>query len=118
MKSDNLLQSLDHCQLSNVVNMLEQIVDHLSVFHDYAWMLKDNSDLEEAVILAFVHTIVFLSEATARLKQDTADDSGNQDRVDESLEQGRVDESLKQGKVDESLEQGKKHEPEQDKQGK
>ena len=89
--------------------MLEQIVDHLSIFQDYAWIFKENYDLEETLILAFVSTIVFLSEATDSLKQHSADDPVKQDRVDESLEQGRQDE-LEQGKqdrVDESLEQGR-----------
>ena len=32
------MESDDHCQRSNVVERLEEIIDHLSIFQDYAWI--------------------------------------------------------------------------------
>jgi len=58
--------------LAKVVDMLDQMVHSLSIFQEYEWIFKENSDLEETLIRAFADMIIFWSGVVRFLRKTPA----------------------------------------------
>lgn len=63
--------------LSKIAGMLEEMAHDLSIFHEYEWLFKENSRLEDTLINVFVEVIKFWFHTVRFLRRSSIGKNAN-----------------------------------------